>query len=84
METEKSKFCPAMWLSGFFALGALVHLIRYLLHFSLTVNGYEVPLTASFGVAVLFGAFALVFGAAGMKRPCEKNQKSGSCGCKHS
>lgn len=82
MENEKTKFCPAMWLSGFFALGAVVHLVRFLFQISLTVGGHEIPLTVSFVLGLVLGAFSLALGIAGLKRPCEKNQKMGTC-CKH-
>ena len=82
MENGKTKFCPALWLSGFFALGAVVHLIRFLFQVSLIVAGHEIPLVASLILGLGFAALSLALGMAGMKRPCEKDQKAGGC-CKH-
>ena len=69
---SSKKFCPAMWLSGFFALGALVHIARFLLKVSLIVNGKEIPLAASAGIGVLLAVLSSALLAASLFRPCEK------------
>ena len=80
---KKRKFCPAIWLSGFFALGALVHLARVILGFSLVVAGREIPISASIGLCIGLGVLSVGALALGLKRPCESGQapedKGGSC-----
>lgn len=85
METPKSKFCPAMWLSGFFGLGAIVHLVRSLLGFSLVVSGYEISITTSLIVGVVLGVLSIGLLVVSIKRPCEsehgqKKEKGTCCG----
>lgn len=58
MEMENKKFCPAVWLSGFFGLGALVHLVRLMMNISVAVNGYEIPFVLSV-VVVVFGGLSI-------------------------
>ena len=77
---RQAKFCPAVWLSGFFGLGALVHLVRWMLGFSLIVAGHEVPVKAS---ALLFAVLGTLSAGAlflGLKRPCCESKK----GCEKS
>ena len=71
MGMGKSKFCPAIWFSGFFALGALVHFVRLMLRVPLVVGTFEVPLTASALVALGMGALSAGLLVLGLKRPCE-------------
>ncbi|HLD50003.1 MAG TPA: hypothetical protein VJC08_02265 [bacterium] len=86
---EKTKFCPAVWLSGFFALGALVHFLRFVFGATLVVAGYEIPMTASVALFVVLGALSVGAFVLGLKKPfCksehkEKNQSGGGC-CGHS
>lgn len=81
---EKAKFCPAVWLSGFFALGALAHLVRSILGFTLVVAGHEVPMTVSVLLFVVLGALSVAALFLGLKRPfCKsKTEAKGDC-CKH-
>ncbi|MBI3313560.1 MAG: hypothetical protein HYZ83_04950 [Candidatus Omnitrophica bacterium] len=82
MENKKSKFCPAMWFSGFFGLGAVMHLIRLLGGFSVVIAGREIPLGLS-GVAVLvFGILSVGLLLISLKKPCEMKKDSGSACCK--
>ena len=64
------KFCFATWFSGFFGLGALVHLVRSILKFPLVVNNYEVPISLSVTLAVVLGALSLVLLYVSCKKPC--------------
>ena len=80
MEHVKTQFCPAMWLSGFFALGALVHLVRLIGGFSLVVAGHAIPLAVSGWFALIAGIFSIGFLIVSLKRPCEKG-KEGTSGC---
>ena len=75
---EKGKFCPAMWLSGFFALGALVHLVRSVIGFELIVGSYAVPVSLSVGLAVVLGILSGVLLFVSIKRPFCCGD-SGSC-----
>lgn len=70
MESQKPMACPAIWLSGFFALGAIVHVVRLLFRFSLIVGGYEIPLGVSALVAVVLGGLSIGLLILGCKKPC--------------
>lgn len=70
MVKDKPLACPAIWFSGFFGLGALVHLVRLVLRFPLIVNGYAVPLTASAILVVVLGGLSVGLLVLGCKRPC--------------
>ena len=79
---EKAKLCPAVWLSGFFGLGAVVHLIRLLTGFSVVIAGREIPVSFS-GVAVaIFGTLSIGLLVLSLKRPCEADKGSSSSCCK--
>ena len=88
---EKSRFCPMIWLSGFFALGALAHLLRSILGVTLVVAGHEVPRTVSVAIFVIFGALSIGALFLGSQKPCchskhhEKNVsgEAGWCGDSH-
>ena len=67
----EAKFCPAMWLSGFFALGALVHLARFLLRFGLVVAGHEIPVSMSGILGLSLAAVSIVFLVISLRKPCE-------------
>ncbi len=77
---EKTKFCPAMWLSGFFGLGAIVHLVRLVAGFSVVIAGHEISRVVSGGVVAVFGTLSVGLFVLSMKRPCE-NGKEGSSIC---
>lgn len=79
MEKMNTKFCPAMWFSGFFALGAIVHAVRYLMHFSIAVNGEEIPLQASGFIVLILGFLSVGLLIVSLKRPCGTNKESGCC-----
>ena len=69
----KNKFCPAMWFSGFFGLGAIAHLIRLTIGFSLAVNGWEVPRVVSAIFVAVAGSLSVGLFVLSIKRPCESN-----------
>ncbi len=79
---EKTKFCPAMWLSGFFGLGAIVHLVRAAMGFSVVIAGREIPVTVSAVVAGVLGALSIGLLVVSLKRPCESGKTDGSVCCK--
>jgi len=70
MNKNKPLACPAIWFSGFFALGALVHLVRLLLRVSLIVGGTQIPLATSALVVVIFGGLSIGLLILGCKKPC--------------
>lgn len=67
---NKPLACPAIWFSGFFGLGAVAHLVRLILRFPLTIGTWEVPLTTSLIVAVVFGGLSIGLLILGVKKPC--------------
>lgn len=83
---EKTKFFPAVWFSGFFGLGALVHLVRSILGFSLVVGGREISIGVSIIFALVLGILSAGLLMAGVKRSCEgghdagKKEKGTCCG----
>ncbi len=82
MERSETKFCPAMWFSGFFGLGAMVHLIRFITRFSLAVGGREVPLSLSGLLALILGILSIGLLIVSLKRPCEMGKEGTSVCCK--
>ncbi len=83
---EKAKFCPALWFSGFFALGALVHLARSIFGFSLIVAGHEIPLIASVLLGLVLGVLSVALFFIALKAPCKGKQSGGEKvkgGCCH-
>ena len=72
MDTSQTKICPAVWFSGFFALGALVHLMRVILRLSLIVGSFEVPYSLSLFIAIVLGALSIGLLYVGGYKPCCK------------
>jgi hypothetical protein len=60
-----------MWWSGFFALAAVVHLVRVVLQAQAVLAGRSIPMSLSVGVAIAAGLVSFFF----YKKGC------GSCGC---
>ena len=58
----------AMWLSGFFGLGALVHLVRSVSGANLIIADYNVPLMTSVLIAVIGGVFSIALLIVALKR----------------
>ena len=81
MGKAKAEFCPAMWFSGFFGLGALVHLARLIAGFSVVIAGREIPLAVSGIIALVFGILSVGLLIVSLKRPCETKKEGASC-CK--
>lgn len=71
---DGKKFCPAIWFSGFFALGFLVHLLRLVLQVPLSIWDKPVPMATSVGVVIVFGVLSAGFLFAGLKRPCDEKK----------
>ena len=74
MKESEHRFCPAVWFSGFFGLGALVHLVRLLLRFPLIVGDFEVPLAMSLVLAIVLGGLSVGLLYVGLRRPCCKEE----------
>ncbi len=72
---EVKRFCPAVWLSGFFALGFVVHLFRLIVKASLVINGKEISLSTSGWLVVVFGLLSITALYIGLKRPCCDSKK---------
>jgi len=64
------KCCVPIWFSGFFGLGAVMHLVRSILKFPLIVGGFEVPVKLSVILAVVLGVFSLTLLYVGCKPAC--------------
>ena len=64
------KLCLATWFSGFFGLGALLHLVRSIVKFPLVVNNYDVPVSISMILALVLGALSLTLLYVSCKKPC--------------
>lgn len=69
MEGKKSA-CVATWFSGFFGLGAVLHLTRLLLRFPLTVGTFHVPLALSAVLVGVFGGLSLGLLFLACKKSC--------------
>ena len=76
---EKSKFCPALWFSGFFGLGALAHLVRSILGFSVVIAGREIPVLWSVVIAAILGGISAGLLVVSIKKPCETGKDKGRC-----
>ena len=70
MEHKEKAFCPAVWFSGFFGLGAVVHTVRFLLKIPVTIGTWHVPLRTSAILVVLFAALSAGLLVLGCRRPC--------------
>ena len=70
MEKNERRFCPAIWFSGFFGLGTLVHFVRLVFRIPLTVGGWEVPFRASAAAVVVLGLLSAGLLVVGIRRPC--------------
>ena len=77
MEGKKGCVGP-LWLSGFFAFPALVHLIRLLGRFPFSVGGVSFRLRHSLAIVVVFGLLSALLGrkACGSGGSCETGKKS--------
>lgn len=75
---ENKRFCPAMWLSGFFGLGFAVHLLRLILRVPVTIGEAPISMALSGVIVVVFGLLSVGLLVLSLKRPCDK--KSTICG----
>lgn len=66
--------CCFSWLSGFFAMPAIVHLIRVIAGWEMTFRGNPVAMKTSWIVFIACGVLALVFGIIG----CKKHKEAGA------
>jgi hypothetical protein len=78
----KNRFCPALWFSGFFGLGAVMHLLRLLFGFSVVIAGREIPFIASGAAVLVFGMLSIGLLILSLKRPCESGKEGHSSCCK--
>lgn len=69
-EKNLQPVCPAIWFSGFFGLGTLIHLIRLVFGFPVMIGEWAVPLKASAILAAVFGGLSLGLLYLGRRRPC--------------
>jgi hypothetical protein len=60
-----------MWLSGFFGLAVVAHVIRLVLGFTIQIGETAVPVSWSVAIVVIAGILSAVF----YKMGC------GNCGC---
>ena len=70
MERKERPICPAVWFSGFFGLGTLVHLLRLIFKVPITIGTWVVPLGLSGVLVIVLGALSVGLLYAGCKRPC--------------
>ena len=74
---EKAKFCLAMWFSGFFGFGAVVHWVRLITGFSVVIGGREIPLAFSGAAVLVLGGLSA--GLANLEpQKAVRNEKRGS------
>ncbi len=62
--------CLPIWLSGFFALIAIVHIVRLVCQWPVVIDGWHVPMSLSVVVAIAAGIISggLLYSAC---RKCE-------------
>ncbi len=60
MFCHKCKCCTFSWFSGFFALPALVHLVRLVTKTQVQIGDWIVPMSFSIGTMVVAGVLSLV------------------------
>lgn len=70
----KTRLCPALWFSGFFGLGAVIHLTRGLFGFDLPAS--QMPAGTNIITALVLGAVSGGLLVLSFKRVCGK--KNGS------
>ncbi len=58
MEENNGSFW-VVWFSGFFGLGALVHLLRLVFQVPVTIGTFEIPLTVSLVVGAIFSILSI-------------------------
>ena len=68
---QNRRSCVAVWFSGFFGLGAVVHSLRLLLRIPVTIGTFHIPLGASIIAVIVFGALSVWLLVIGCKQ-CKK------------
>jgi len=71
MFCHKCKCCNLSWLSGFFALAAVIHIVRLISRAQVQIGDWTVPMNVSIGVAIVAGVLSLIL--------CKKS--CASCNC---
>ena len=74
MFCHKCKCCSLSWLSGVFALAAIVHIIRLIARAQVQVGDFVVPMNLSIVIAVVAGILSLVL--------CKMSCKACNCASK--
>ena len=69
MEKGDHSVCPAVWFSGFFGLGTLVHLLRLLFQVPVNIGGWQVPLSVSGILVLVLGGLSAGLLYVGCRRP---------------
>ena len=69
---NKCKCCLFSWLSGFFALATLAHIIRLITKAQVQVGDWAVPMSVSIAIVVVAGILSLTF--------CKMGCKACTCG----
>ncbi len=67
MFCHKCKCCVFSWLSGFFALASLIHIVRLIAKAQVQIGSFAVPMNVSILVAVIAGLLSLAFCRMGCK-----------------
>ncbi len=75
MEKNDRSALAAIWFSGFFGLGTVVHLIRLILRVPVTLGTWAVPLKASGILVLVFGALSFWMLRAGCGQSCCSSNK---------
>ena len=70
MNEKKYSWCPALWFSGFFGLGLVVHAFRLIFQVPVTIGTFAVPLSFSVLAVVIFGALSGGLLYLGCNKPC--------------
>jgi len=73
MESGK-KFCPAMWLSGFFAAPVVVHANRLIQKMDVVVDGRTIPMSWSTIIVVVGAISSIGLLLLSCKKPCCKKE----------
>lgn len=78
--SEKCKCgCCFTWLSGFFAMPAIAHIVRILLKWDLVVNGQPFEMKTSWIVVIACGILAFIFGIVACKKHKSEGSQTSSC-----
>lgn len=69
--------CICLWLSGLFAAPAIMHIVRVILGWQLTLAEHQFTNKESIIIAVIAGLFAAIFGISGCM--IAKKGETGAC-----